>query len=61
MDKVRRIIGMRDVDPSIRNDFMEFIKSDVEEANQIKNGYTNILAVSMILKARAECIRELEV
>ena len=60
MSELYKIIGLRDVDPKIREEFMELINTDSPEAVQIKKGYSNPLIVANIIKCRIKCLEDSE-
>lgn len=56
MSEVYKIIGLRDIEPSLEQEFKELLKKGSVEAEQIKNGYTNPLAVANIIRCRVRCL-----
>jgi hypothetical protein len=58
MYELYKIVGLRDIDSNVREDFMKFIESDSPEAEQIRNGYTNPLIVANILRCRVKCLED---
>lgn len=56
MAKLYQILGLRDIDEYFRKEFQHLESDNIEEVNQIKNGYNNPLMVSNILRARSKCL-----
>jgi hypothetical protein len=57
MSEIYKIIGYREFDEGLKQEYEEFLTEDSEEAKQIKGGYTNPLTVANIVRCRAKCLK----
>jgi len=55
--KIYEIIGLRELE-EMKSEVNDYLEKSSPEADQIKNGYTNPLIVSNIVRCRSKCLRD---